>query len=168
MGDYEIRQSARRSSMEQKFLVVIAVSQRGQHYFEILQRNESINADRYIEFLTNLVNYFRTQPNPILPENMRLQHDNARPHTARATAEHIEDMNIRLLRQPPYSPDLNLCDRYIFPRLEALRSNFNSAEDIREFLTRELPMFTVERMSQALKAATEHMQKVIENGGKYI
>lgn len=167
-GDDDIRQTARRSSMEDKFLVIIAVSQRGQHYFEILQRNEHINADRYIKFLSNLVNYFRAESNPILPENMRLQHDNARPHTARATAEHIEDMNIRLLRQPPYSPDLNLCDRYIFPRLEALRSNFNSAEDIREFLTRELPMFTVERMSRALTTLMEHMRKVIENGGNYI
>ena len=52
---------------------------------------------------------------PILPENMRLQHDNARTHTPQLTQKYIEGRNTRIIRQPAYSRDLNLCDRYVFP-----------------------------------------------------
>ena len=50
-GDKQRRQTARRSVLENKFMVIIAVSQKGQHYFEILNRGQSINTQRYIEFL---------------------------------------------------------------------------------------------------------------------
>jgi transposase len=35
-------------------------------------------------------------------------HDNARPHTARATKERIQELQWELLEHPPYSPDFNL------------------------------------------------------------
>jgi hypothetical protein len=35
-----------------------------------------------------------------------LQHDNARPHTARATQERIQELQWELLEYPPYSPNL--------------------------------------------------------------
>ena len=65
--------------MEKKFLAIIAVSSKGKHFFEALQRNESIDANRYIQFLINMQNYFSTLNEPILTHNMRLQHDNAKP-----------------------------------------------------------------------------------------
>lgn len=169
IGPYgDVRQTARRSAMEQKYLAIIAVSQKGHHYFELLARNESVNADRYIQFLVNLETFLRNQQDPILPENLRLQQDNARPHTAGITVDHIEGRNIRLLRQPPYSPDVNLCDRYLFPRLEAIRDNFNSIEEIREFLNNELPNFTKQRMARALQNCMDHMQQIIDKEGAYI
>ena len=50
-------QTALRSPMEEKYLVIIAISQRGRHYFEILNRNESINSTKYVEFLKNLLQF---------------------------------------------------------------------------------------------------------------
>lgn len=167
-GDEPLRQTARRSPMEKKFLVIIAVSQKGQHYFEVLERNQNIDAQRYMQFITNLINFLQRLPNPLNPENMRLQHDNARPHTARDTAEYLENLNVRLIRQPPYSPDVNLCDRYVFPRLEALTTQFESAEEIKNFLSVELPKFDKARMSNALEEAVKHIEKVIDAGGSYL
>ena len=37
-----------------KFIAIISVSQRGEHYFEILDVNESVNAERYTQFLTHM------------------------------------------------------------------------------------------------------------------
>lgn len=167
-GDVPIRQTARRSTMENKYLAIVAVSQKGKHYYEVLERNVTVNADLYIGFLTRMERYFRELQNPILPENMRIQQDNATPHTAHRTAAHMEEMNIRWVRQPPYSPDLNLCDRYIFPRLEAVRPKFESADDIRRFLDHEIPNFTQDRMRKALLDNIEHVRKVIDNGGNYV
>ena len=167
-GDEPRKQTARRSSMETKFMAIVAVSQRGEHYFEVLPRNEHINAERYVEFLINMEGYFANLQNPILPQNMRIQHDNAKPHTARLTTEHLEERNIRLLRQPPYSPDANLCDTYIFPRLESVRDDFVSRDDIYQFLTQEMPRFTAQRMSTALTELIQKMQKIINRGGNYV
>lgn len=167
-GDGKQLQTAKRCNMEKKFLVAMAISQTGTHYYEILQCNESINSERYIQFLKNMEAFYRVQQQPILPENMRLQQDNARPHVARATIGYIEERNIRLLRQPPYSPDVNLCDRHVFPRLEALRPDFASSDDIARFLDEQLPAFTQQRMNKALTSMMEHMERIIENDGSYV
>ena len=156
--------------MERNYLVIMAVSQKGVHYYEILPINQSINAERYIIFIENMTAFFQNQNQDqrILPHNMRLQQDNARPHVAQATLQYFEDQNIRLLRQPPYSPDVNLCDRFIFPRLEALREDFETQDDISEFLNQQLPHFTQNRMGRALNKMIEHMQNVILNDGCYL
>jgi len=169
-GDEPVRHTARRSPMEKKFMAIVAVSQRGDHYFEMLELNEHVNAERYIQFLKRMEAYFKNLQNPILAENMRLQQDNARPHTAQRTMAYLEERNIRLVRQPAYSPDMNLLDRYIFPRLEAARPkvNFASLNDIQDFISRELPNFTANRMNKALDDLIVHLRKVIGSGGKYV
>ena len=105
----------------------------GNHYFEVLGANEAINSERYVAFLGNLINFLANQNDTILPENMRLLMDNARPHTAANNIAYLENLNVRLLRQPPYSPDCNTCDRYIFHGLESKRDgdniNFTSKEE---------------------------------------
>lgn len=161
-------QTPQRSSMENKFMAIIAVTQRGYHYFEVLERGESINSERYVDFLRNLLQFLSTKLNPIQPENMRLMHDNATPHTALNTQDFAAAQNIRLLKQPPYSPDTNLCDNYIFGRLEAKRKDFESAADVRQFLHEELPHFTAARMAKALENSIKTMTKIIESGGIYV
>ena len=44
--------------------------------------------------------------------------DNARPHTAVITQQYLAVMGLRLVYQSPYSPDLNLCDLFLFTRLK--------------------------------------------------
>jgi hypothetical protein len=62
---------------------------------------------------------FRVQ----LPENFLanwqlLHHDNARPHTARATQERIQELKCELLEHPPYSPDLSPRDFHLSASLK--------------------------------------------------
>ena len=91
-GDQPNLQTARRTTMEKKIMAIVAVSQSGHHYYEILTHNTSVNAERYIIFLKNLLRFLSTrQPYPILPENARILHDNARPHSARATTNELPE-----------------------------------------------------------------------------
>lgn len=161
-------QTPLRSTMEKKFMVIVAVSQIGRHYFEMLEQKETITAKRYINFLQNMINFFQKGNQKILSENMVLMHDNARPHIARDTIEFLASKNVRLLRQPPYSPDTNICDNYLFKRLEASRANLKNVDDIRSFLNEELTKFTSARMDKALDASVEIMMKIIETGGCYV
>lgn len=169
-GDHQPLQTPRRTTMEKKFMAIIAVSQKGLHYFEIVPSNSSVNAERYIQFLENFFHFWSSQrPFPLMPENMRIIHDNAPPHTARSTVGYLQERNVRLLKQPPYSPDCNICDRYIFQRLEAIRkSDLNTEDELRTFLSKEMPHFTQDRMRAALNSMIEDLKKIIDCDGYYL
>ncbi len=47
-----------------------------------------------------------------------LHHDNAPSHTSRIVQDTIEKLGIELLPHPPYSPDLAICDFWLFPVLK--------------------------------------------------
>lgn len=171
MGPYDDRrQTAVRCTMEKKFLAIIAVSSRGNHFFKVLDRGATIDSEVYIEFLQEMRQFLSNLPEPILFENVRLIHDNARPHVSQATRQFLEGTAIRLLPQPAYSPDCNLCDRYIFPRLEAIRGrdNFTTKDELSEFLTEQLPMFTRHRMGRALSKMEVDLRAIINKRGEYL
>uniref|UniRef100_A0A1I8JKM9 HTH_48 domain-containing protein n=1 Tax=Macrostomum lignano TaxID=282301 RepID=A0A1I8JKM9_9PLAT len=52
-----------------------------------------------------------------------LLYDNAQPHTAKKTLDHINNLNFDLLPHPPYSPNLALSDYAIFPLLKFASSS---------------------------------------------
>lgn len=83
---------------------------------EYLEGGTTVNSSRYIETLKHLrrrVCRVRNCTKPII-----LHHDNARPHTSRATAEALARLKFETIPHPPYSPDLAPCDFYLFPNLK--------------------------------------------------
>ena len=162
-------QTARRTPMDKKFMAIVAVTTRGHHFFKVLDRNQAVNSDLYISFLNEMQTAFAQLPYPIRWRNMCLIQDNARPHTSNATTAHLVTKGVRLLKQPPYSPDCNICDRYIFPRLEALRKqNYDTKEELEEFLGEQLPTFHGERMKDALDMLRKDMESILQKGGEYL
>ncbi len=61
-----------------------------------------------------------------------LHHINARPHTAQLTANYLKDKKIQTLPHTPYSPDISLCDFWLFVELKkSLRGKkFQSEEEL--------------------------------------
>jgi hypothetical protein len=53
-----------------------------------------------------------------LARKVILHHDNARPHSARATQDRIQELQWELLEHPPYSPDLASSDFHLFGPLK--------------------------------------------------
>ena len=70
-----------------------------------------------------------------------LHHDNARPHTAAARVETVQQLGYELLQYLPYSLDLAPSDYHIFgPLKEALRgSRFASDEEVKKAVHIWLP-----------------------------
>jgi len=54
----------------------------------------------------------------MLSKKVLLHLDNARPHTAEATVETVQQAGFELLQHPPYSPDLAPSDYHIFGPLK--------------------------------------------------
>jgi histone-lysine N-methyltransferase SETMAR len=70
----------------------------------------------------------------LLSSGVLLQHDNARPHTARATAKKITDLRLECIPHPAYSPDLAPSDYHVFGPLR----KFSTDDDIKEAVHRWL------------------------------
>ena len=74
----------------------------------------------------------RSKCHGLLTTGVILQHDNARPHTARAKVANINDLHFETLPHPSYSPDLALSDYHMFePLKEAMGGKkFRSDEEL--------------------------------------
>ena len=58
-------------------------------------------------------------------------------------------MGIKTVPQPPYSPDLALCDFCLFPKLRGCR--FETIEEMKEAVTKVIDMLTQEDIRGALQ-----------------
>ena len=154
---------ARCGMSARKFHIIVGINFRGDHYFEVLQAGESINSERYIAFLQQILAVRRQG-------TVTIMHDNARPHVARATNDFLQENNVERVVQPPYSPDMNLCDRYIFRNMEAHRAEnvFNDRNSVLEFLGNYLEQFSRYKLGRELTRLREDLQKIIDLQGDYL
>ena len=153
----------RRIIADDKFHIIVACNFRGEHYFEILPRGQNINAERYIQFLTHLQEVRRRG-------HMTIMHDNARPHKAIMTEEFLRENGIERIPQPPYSPDMNLLDRFIFRNMEAERRKvvFESLEAARKFVENYLQGFSHCLLTNELVKFRLDLQAIIQAEGAYL
>ncbi|KAL4494398.1 hypothetical protein ABPG72_019808 [Tetrahymena utriculariae] len=112
-------QQTKRSISDKKWMLIFASNFNGSSYYEILEDGKSINSDTYGEFIKNAVKFFKQEG----IKKIWWMHDNARPHISLNTKQILEDQVCRIIKQPAYSPDLNLQDRFTFRNFEIYRKN---------------------------------------------
>ncbi len=98
-----------------------------------------------------------------------LHHDNAPAHKALLTRARLVETGVRLLRQPPYLPDLALADFWLFPRLKQVLqgqrfTNVNQLKDHIGMVLRSIPQ---REFAEAFGEMCRHWQKCIDCGGDY-
>ena len=98
---------------------------------EFLEGGNTVNSARYIETIKKLWRVRRSTL-PIL-----LLHDNAIPHTARATIDALETTKFEVLSHPPYSPDLAPSYFHFFPHLKRnlKGTHFTSDDEVKQAVT---------------------------------
>lgn len=173
-GDVDRDQIPKRLTVDRKFMAIVAVNFDGLSFSTVLERNQSVDSELYTNFLIDTVNSFtnhdlRNERREVSWENMVLMHDNARPHVSRHTQNFLADKNVQLLYQAPYSPDLNICDRMIFPALEMKRSDLElmTKESLESYLNETLT-FTPQVMRRAALKLIDHCRNVIAANGNYL
>ena len=103
-----------------------------EHY---MSRGNTVNSATYADLLKNhLRPAVKSKRRGLLSTGVLLQHDNARPHTARSTAATIQDLSFEFLPHPPYSPDFTPSDFHFFgPLKEAMGGkSFRSDEEVQQ------------------------------------
>jgi histone-lysine N-methyltransferase SETMAR len=82
------------------------------------KRGENVKSASYCEVLLKIRDSICNKLPGELARRALFRHDNARPHTARATQERIQELQWEFLEHSPYSPDLAPSDFHLFGPLK--------------------------------------------------
>ncbi|QQP34906.1 Uncharacterized protein FKW44_022954 [Caligus rogercresseyi] len=125
-----------------------------------------------------MIQYLRTTGKHFLSlkkDNIRLKDcllmwDNARPHTATDTREFLTRRDVEPVKQSPYSPDLNLCDRFLFRKLKLLlrEDEFGDHEEATLAVQRAMRRVSEDELNDQLRKLQGHCYDVIAVGGDYV
>ena len=94
---------------------------------EFLPQGQTIHQHVYKNILRRLMRSVRENRRDELWETRSwlLHHDNAPAHNALGIREFLAKNNIAVLEQPPYSPDLDPCDFFLFLNSSHQRNSFS-------------------------------------------
>ncbi|PNF29350.1 hypothetical protein B7P43_G07837 [Cryptotermes secundus] len=96
-----------------KFMLAAFCDSQGVLSVHFQNRGENMNFASYREVLLKMRDAIRRKRPCQLAKGLLLHHDNAGPHTCRATQERIQELQWELLEHPPYSPDLAPSDFHL-------------------------------------------------------
>jgi hypothetical protein len=166
------RQVVRQTFMtSQKSLLLVTFTPNKRFSVTALPYGVTVDAQRMVDYLRRTGDLWRTlRSKPARLSEISLQMDNARPHTARLVKEFLEGRGVTTIWQSPYSPDLNLCDRFLFLWLKnSLRGmTFHSAEEVEEASLQVLREISEDALREQVDLLLEHCQRVIDVGGHYV
>ena len=108
--------AARAKITKCKPMLLVAITCKPKRYsLTLLPPGHTDNSDVTIQLLKDTKRRFnQVRRNPIALKDMVLLWDNARLHIHSRTTTKIQQ-----LKQSPYSPDLNICDRFLFRKLKS-------------------------------------------------
>lgn len=103
-------------------------------------------------------------------KNLLLLHDNASSHTAKLTTEFLQANHIKTIPHPPYSPDLAMCDFWLFSGLKrSLRGrSFHSEEELDAAVFHFFDSIPENGWREAFDMWKSRMERCIEAHGDYI
>lgn len=154
-----------------KTLTLLAFSSNKRFSVRALSYGTSIDSAEYVAFVRNTGNRWRSlRANPIHLRDVLWQHDNARPHTSAATKEFFQQRQVKTIWQAPYSPDLNLCDRWLFNLLktELRKEEYKSEKEVENAALRVLRRVDEAYFQHELAKLLQHCEAVISCGGHYV
>ena len=153
-----------------KAMLLVAFTSDKKISIDSVDPGTTVDADRYIEFVQKTGERWRKlKSRPTRLSSLWWQQDNARCHVAAKTLSFFERRNVFLIKQAPYSPDLNQCDRWINRLLkQAFReAKFSSGEEIVQYSLNVLNQVSEERFINEMKHLIDYCRRVIACGGEY-
>jgi len=121
---------------------------------KFLPQGQTINQHIYKNILRRLMRSVREKRRePWETKSWLLHHDNTPAHNALIIREFLAKNNIAVLEQPPYSPNLDPCDFFLFPKLKEVikGTRFKDSEAIKTAMTRELRAILEESFQECVE-----------------
>lgn len=153
-----------------KIMVTVWWTSKGVVHYSFLPRGQTINADVYCDQLSQMHEKLKkAQPALVNRHGVILLHDNARPHVAVRTVQHINALGYEVLPHPPYSPDLSPTDYHLFRDLEnhMRGKQFGNDDEIKcefeSFVRSKSDVF----FKRGIEKLVERWEKCVEASGEY-
>jgi len=122
-------------------LLTVWWSQAGLIHYKFLPTGKTITANKYCTQIKEIHKKLAVMcPAMVDRKTPLLLYDNARPHVAQQTLEKLNELMIKTVPHPPYSPDLSPTDYHIFQALDyflsgkLLKNKDSSKQVFQEFL----------------------------------
>ena len=99
----------------------------------------------------------------------QILHDNASSHKSRLTTQKLESMGLSVIRHPPYSPDLAICDFWLFMELKnrLAGKRFKTRAALAKSVNRELKNIPQSEYRKSFENWLIRLKKCIDAGGDY-
>lgn len=154
----------------QKIMASVFWDRKGLLLIEFLERGETINAARYCETMKKLRRAIKNKRRGMLTTGISLLHDNARPHTARATQELLTSFGWDVLNHPSHSPDLAPSDYHLFTKLKEYLGGKHFSDDDEVKIEAENWLKGVARdfYDTGIKKLVPRLEKCIELNGDFV
>ena len=162
-GDEPRPRTAQSGKSGKRTMIIFSFSYDGKCYSEFTE-GENIDSNRYIEFSENAMRHFgRARTGRLTQNEVLWMHDNARPHISKATSDFFQRKKVELVKQSPYSPDVNGCDRWLFKYVKKMSKgiSFDSAENVCDFCRQTFKDISKTRLRQEYDKFFSHVENVI-------
>ncbi len=152
-----------------KIMVWGGITRKGQTPLFIyrLDEGERVNKESYVECLDrSLLDFMDSK---FGYKKWRFVQDNARPHTALFTQEYFEEIDIKLIEHPPYSPDLNPIEKtWAWMKRDIGQTSFNNVDDLIKAVTEKWESITIDFLNKLIDNHIKTILKVLESEGNYV
>ena len=122
---------ARHSKSILKLLMIPFFDSTGLIYRHWVPTGQIVNKEYYVEVLRAFRKRFRRKrPAPLQSGQWHFHQDNTLVHNSIVVTDNLTKMGIKIVPQPPYSPDLSPCDFWLFPKLRGCR--YETIEEMKD------------------------------------
>ena len=140
----------------------------GMIYMHWVPTGQTVNKEYYVEVLSEFSQRFLgKRPALFKLAQWHFQRDNAPVHNSIFVTDYLTKMGIKTLPHPPYSPDLDPCDFWLFPKLRGCHRD-ERFEEMSEAVTKVIDTLTQEDFHGAFQKLLERYNKCIAAGGDYL
>lgn len=149
---------------------IIFCDKRGIVLNHTVPNKTTVNGEYYSNLLSTQLQRAVREKRPDLHRSGYILHqDNAPVHKCRQVQDTMQRLNIESLPHPPYSPDLAICDFWLFPAMkDMLRGKkHESREELGASITMALRVLSRDGLAHVFQTWTERWKKCIRSGGHY-
>ena len=148
-----------------KNMVATSFSTSGHLATVVLEDQRTVTAKWYTEvWLPQVFSKIQEKRRRTGLRGLLLHHDNASFHIANASISFLEKTPVKLMTHPAYSPDLALCDIFLFPNVKnCMRGHqFPSPEDAVAAYNEELSAMSENEWRGCFQKWLQRMQQCIQ------
>ncbi len=158
----------RRSRFAPKTLFCIFFKTTGPVLIHHVDRGETIDHHYYIDnCLEPLIDEIRKKKPTSGTHAIKLHHDNAKPHVHKDVLTYLGSEGIKIIRQPPNSPDLAPCDFWLFDRIKQDLTDQIDSQSLHRAVTKIMNSLNKEDYKKTFDKWIERMQLCVNNQGNY-